>query len=99
MVCKFVQIQYGFCLYFYRSYFFNRLVVLILKGDFLMKNSNNRMSKFTFLRITLGGAIAGIALTGIVTSFLGVDLSDVKDIIGGTLGVGIVALLKFAHVI
>lgn len=79
--------------------FFNLLFFLISKGDFLIKNPNNRMSKFTFLRMILGGAIAGIALTGIVTSFLGIDMSDVKDVIGGTLGIGIVAVLKLTHVI
>lgn len=79
--------------------FFNLLFFLISKGDFLIKNPNNRMSKFTFLRMILGGAIAGIALTGIVTSFLGIDMSDVKDVIDGTLGIGIVAVLKLTHVI
>ena len=79
--------------------FFNRFVVLIMKGNFAMTSPHKRMSKFTFLRMTLGGAIAGIALTGIVTSFLGIDVSDLKDIIGGSLGVAAVALLKFAHVI
>ena len=72
---------------------------MMLSKSIEMKKNNHRMSIFTFLRMCLGGAIAGIALTGIISGFLGIDLSNLKDIIGATVGVSGVALLKFAHVI
>lgn len=57
-----------------------------------------KMSKFTYMRLILSGALAGAALFGVVAPLFGIDTSHSKDAIGGALGASIVAIgFKLAH--
>lgn len=60
---------------------------------------NKKVSKLTFIRLCLSGAIAGVALFNIVAPHLGIDASHMRDLVGGALGASAVAAAKFAHVI
>ena len=64
-----------------------------------MKKTSPNMSKLTFLRLCLSGAIAGVAVSGIVVTSFQIDASSLKDVVGGMLGAGLVAGLKFTHLI
>jgi hypothetical protein len=57
-----------------------------------------KMSKATFVRLCLSGALAGMALLGVIGPMFGVDASHVKDAIGGVVGASTVAIgFKLAH--
>lgn len=64
-----------------------------------MKKTSPQMSKLTFLRLCLSGAIAGVALSGIFVTSFEIDASYLKDFVGGILGASLVAGLKFSHLI
>lgn len=58
-----------------------------------------KISKLTFVRLCLSGAIAGAALFGSIAPFFGIDVSHAKDLIGGAVGASVVAIgFKIAHV-
>jgi hypothetical protein len=64
-----------------------------------MKKSSEPMSMLTFLRLCLSGAIAGVAVTGIVVTSFQIDAPNLKDLVGGVMGAGFVACLKLSHFI
>jgi phosphate/sulfate permease len=59
----------------------------------------SKMSKLTFLRLCLSGAIAGAALFGVFAPIFGVDSSTTKEVASGIAGAGAVVAVKFAHLI
>lgn len=59
----------------------------------------NKMSKLTFVRLCLSGAIAGAALFGVLAPIFGVDSSTAKEVVSGVVGASAVAVIKFAHLI
>lgn len=69
------------------------------KEGLIVKKISPKMSKLTFLRLCLSGAIAGVALSGIVVASFEIDALNLKDFIGAVLGASLVAGLKFSHLI
>ncbi|HEX9172557.1 MAG TPA: hypothetical protein VF861_07840 [Telluria sp.] len=53
---------------------------------------NTKMPTSTYIRLCFSGALAGIAITGIVAPVVGVDVSTFEDAIGAVLGAGTVAI-------
>jgi uncharacterized membrane protein YeaQ/YmgE (transglycosylase-associated protein family) len=64
-----------------------------------MEKTMKKMSKFTFIRLCLSGAIAGAAIAGIITPHFGFDATYIKDVVGGLTGASVVAVFKFSHLI
>lgn len=56
-----------------------------------------KMSKLTYVRLVLSGALAGVALFGVAASLFGIDTPHAKDI-GAAVGATVVAVgFKLAH--
>ncbi|MDO8039523.1 hypothetical protein [Janthinobacterium sp. SUN137] len=58
-----------------------------------------KMTKLTYIRLILSGAIAGTALFGVVAPMVGIDSSTAKEVLGGVAGASVVVAIKFAHLI
>lgn len=57
-----------------------------------------KMSKFTYVRLIMSGALAGVAIFGVMAPLFGIDTSPSRDAIGGAVGASIVAIgFKLAH--
>jgi hypothetical protein len=57
------------------------------------------MPAITFIRLCLSGAIAGVAIMGVIAPHFGFDSSHLKEVFGSVVGIGVVAAFKLAHVI
>jgi len=59
-----------------------------------------KISKITYVRLILSGAIAGAALFSIVAPYFGIDVAHIQDVIGGVIGASTVAIgFKIAHLV
>ena len=58
-----------------------------------------KMDNWTFARLCGGGAIAGVAICGMIFSALGIDAPNVKDIVGTVTGVILVVFLKYRGIL
>ena len=57
-----------------------------------------KISKLTYVRLCLSGAIAGAALFSVVAPYLGINVEHIQDLIGGVIGASTVAIgFKIAH--
>ena len=56
------------------------------------------MSKLTFFRLVLSGALAGIALFGVIAPAFGIETTSAKDAVSAAVGAAVVAIgFKLAH--
>jgi phosphate/sulfate permease len=59
-----------------------------------------KISKLTYVRLCLSGAIAGAALFSVVAPLVGIDVSHMLDVVGGVVGASTVAIgFKLAHLV
>lgn len=58
-----------------------------------------KMTKLTYARLVLSGAIAGAALFGVLAPLFGIDSSVPKELLSGVAGASAVVAVKFAHLI
>lgn len=59
----------------------------------------HKMSKLTYVRLVMSGALAGVALFGVAAPLFGIDSSHAKDVLGGAVGATVVAVgFKLAHI-